>query len=301
VIYAHRRTQVDQLNSVCQRLRAEAGQLGAERLTVGDRSIAVGDLVVLGANAPDRLGVVNGTTAVIQKLDVCGRAMTVRTLEDEPPHTLRLPGWYLDAAVRPGQSCRVDLAYARTDMRSQGRTERRALLAIDGAEDMQGGYVQLTRSKERTDLYLMVGPEPLGPDEERPHPAREARAPEELLERVPRRDGSKTLASDTPDVVDVRRLSTAELRGERDRLAALQAACPPDRSRELRLATQRAAEAEQARQPALRDQQQAAEEVGALQGRLLHRRTSRPPGSGWCWPSTGCGSRPGRLTKRPSG
>jgi conjugative relaxase-like TrwC/TraI family protein len=272
VIYAHRRAQVDQLNSVCQRLRAEAGQLGPERLVVGDRSFAVGDVVVLGANAPDRLGVVNGTTAVIQELDVCGRAMTVRTLEDEPPRTVRLPGWYLDAAVRPGQSRRVDLAYARTDMRSQGRTERRALLAIDGAEDMQGGYVQLTRSKERTDLYLMVGPEPLGPDEERPHPGREARAPEELLAGVLSRDGSKTLASDTPDLPDVRRMSTRALRAERDRLAALRAACPPDRSRELRLATQRAAEVEQARQQALRDQQQAAEEVGALQGRLLRRR-----------------------------
>jgi conjugative relaxase-like TrwC/TraI family protein len=272
VIYAHRRAQVDQLNSVCQRLRAEAGQLGAERLPVGDRSYAVGDLVVLGANAKDRLGVVNGTTAVIQELDVPGRAMTVRTLEDEPPRTVRLPGWYLDAAVRPGQSRRVDLAYARTDMRSQGRTERRALLAIDGAEDMQGGYVQLTRSKERTDLYLTVGPEPLGPDEERPHPAREARAPEELLARVLSRDGSKTLASDTPDVVDVRRLSTRELRAERDRLAALRAACPPDRCRELRLAAQRAREVEQARQQARKDHQEAAEEVAALQGRLLLRR-----------------------------
>jgi conjugative relaxase-like TrwC/TraI family protein len=272
VLYAHRRAQVDQLNRVCQRLRAEAGQLGAERLVVGDRSFAVGDVVVLGANAPGRLGVVNGTTAVIQELDVGGRAMTVRTLEDEPPRTVRLPGWYLDATVHPGQSRRVDLAYARTDMRSQGRTERRALLAIDGAEDMQGGYVQLTRSKHRTDLYLMVGPEPLDPDEERPHPAREARAPEELLARVLSRDGSKTLASDTPDVVEVRRLSTGALRAERDRLAALRAACPPDRSRELRLATQRAAEAEQARQQALWDQQQAAAEVGALQGRLLHRR-----------------------------
>ena len=30
VIYAHHRAQVDQLNSVCQRLRAEAGQLGPE-------------------------------------------------------------------------------------------------------------------------------------------------------------------------------------------------------------------------------------------------------------------------------
>jgi ATP-dependent exoDNAse (exonuclease V) alpha subunit len=150
VIYAHRRAQVDQLNAVCQRLRAEHGQLGPERLVVGDRSFAVEDVVVLGANAPDRLGVVNGTTAVILELDVAGRAMTVRTLEDESPRTVRLPGWYLDAAVRPGQSRRVDLAYARTDMRSQGRTERRALLALDGAEDMQGGYVQLTRSTQRT-------------------------------------------------------------------------------------------------------------------------------------------------------
>src|SRR5215211_2748059 len=56
VIYGHRRAQVDQLNAVCQRLRAEAGQLGSERLVVGDRSLAVGDVVVLGANARGRLG-----------------------------------------------------------------------------------------------------------------------------------------------------------------------------------------------------------------------------------------------------
>jgi conjugative relaxase-like TrwC/TraI family protein len=271
VIYAHRRAQVDQLNAVCQRLRADHGQLGPERLPVGDRVFAVGDVVVLGANARDRLGVVNGTTAVIVGLDVQGRAMTVRTLEEDPPRTVRLPGWYLDAVVRPGQSRRVDLAYARADMRSQGRTERRALLALDGVEDMQGGYVQLTRSKERTDLYLTVGPEPLGPDEELPHPAREVRAPQELLARVLSRDGSKTLASDTPDAPDVRRWSTAELRAERDWLAELRAQCPPDRSRELRLAAQRAAEAEQARQQARTDHQAAAEELAALAGSWRHR------------------------------
>jgi conjugative relaxase-like TrwC/TraI family protein len=272
VIYAHRRAQVDQLNGVCQRLRAEAGQLGAERLVVGDRTFAVGDLVVLGANAKDRLGVVNGTTAVIVDLDVPGRTMTVHTVEDEPPRVVRLPRWYLDAQVRPGQSRRVDLAYARTDMRSQGRTERRALLAIDGVEDMQGGYVQLTRSKERTDLYLTAGPEPLGPDEERPHPAREARAPEELLARVLTRDGSKTLAIDVPDVPDVRQLSTRELRAERNRLAELRRSCPPDRSRELRLAARRAAEAEQARQQALKEHQEAADEIAALGGGWRRRR-----------------------------
>jgi len=276
VIYSHRRAQVDQLNSVCQRLRAEAGHLGDERLAVGDRVLAVGDVVVLGANAPDRLGVVNGTTAVIEDLDVSGRVMTVRTLEDDPAKTVRLPGWYLNAAVQPGQSRRVDLAYARTDMRSQGRTEQRALLALDGAEDMQGGYVQLTRSTQRSDLYLTVGPEPLGPDDERPHPARETRAPEELLARVLARDGSKTLATDTPDLLDARRLSTAELRTERDRLAEARATCPPDRSRELQLATRRAAAAEQARQQARTDHQAAAEQVAALTGSWRHRRELAP-------------------------
>jgi hypothetical protein len=226
--------------------------------------------------------------------------MTVRTLEEEPPKTVRLPGWYLDAAVRPGQSRRVDLAYARTDMRSQGRTERRALLALNGAEDMQGGYVQLTRSKQRTDLYLTVGPEPLGPDDERPHPAREPWAPEELLARVLARDGSKTLATDTPDVPDVRRLSTAELRAERDRLARLRAECPPDRSRELRLATQRAREAEQVCQQARADQQAAAEQVAALAG-TWRRREWPGPGSGWCWPTMPCAPPAARLTKPPSG
>jgi conjugative relaxase-like TrwC/TraI family protein len=271
VIYAHRRAQVDQLNAVCQRLRADHGELGPDRLTVGDRSFAVGDVVVLGANAKDRLNVVNGTTAVIVGLEVQQRAMVVRTLEEEPPKTVRLPGWYLDAEVRPGQSRRVDLAYARTDMRSQGRTEQRALLALDGAEDMQGGYVQLTRSRERTDLYLTVGPEPLGPDEERPHPSREPTAPEELLAQVLTRDGSKTLATDTPDGLEVRRLSTRQLRAERDRLAELRAQCPPDRSRELRLAAQRAADAEQARRQARAGHQTASAQVAALEGSWRHR------------------------------
>jgi hypothetical protein len=272
VIFAHRRAQVDQLNQLCQRLRAEHGQLGPERLAVGDRSLAVGDRVVLGANALDRLGVANGTSAEITALDVRQRTMTIRTVDEDAPRTVTLPSWYLDAQVRPGQSRRVDLAYARTDMRSQGRTEQRALLALDGAEDMQGGYVQLTRGKERTDMYLTVGPEPLGDAEAHPHPRGEAVEPERLLGRVLTRDGSKTLASDTPTLLDVRRLSTRQLREERDRLAALRAECPADRARELALARQRAAELDTARRAAASEQQAAAADVAQAGGSVLRRR-----------------------------
>jgi conjugative relaxase-like TrwC/TraI family protein len=268
VVYAHRRVQVDQLNQACQRLRAEHGQLGGERLAVGDLQVAVGDRVVLGANALERLGVVNGTSAEVTGLDTRRRTLTVRTLDDEQPTTVTLPRWYLDGEVRPGQSRRVDLAYARTDMRSQGRTEQRALLALDGKEDMQGFYVQVSRSIERTDLYLTVGPEPL--EEAHPHPRGERLEPEQLLSRVLSRDGGKTLAGDTPVRVDVRRLSTRQLRAQRDGLAALRAGCPPDRSRELARARERAGELEAARRAAQLEQQAATAALAQVQWRRWH-------------------------------
>jgi hypothetical protein len=67
-------------------------------------------------------------------------------------------------------------------------------------------------------------------------------------------------------------LSTRDLRAERDRLAELRRACPPDRSRELRLAIRRAAEADQVRQRTLCDHEAAGEQVAALQGSWRHRR-----------------------------
>jgi conjugative relaxase-like TrwC/TraI family protein len=271
VIYAHRRLQVDQLNRACQRLRAEHGQLGVERLAVGNLTVAVGDRVVLGANALGRLGVANGTSAEVTGLDTRRRTLTVRTLEDEASKTVTLPAWYLDAEVRPGQSRRVDLAYARTDMRSQGRTEQHALLALDGTEDMQGFYVQVSRSIQRTDLYLTIGPEPLGLEEAHPHPRGERLEPEQLLSRVLTRDGAKTIAVDIPRMLDVRRLSTRQLRDQRDELAALRATCPPDRSRELQRARQCAADLEQARQAAQTEHQAATGALAAAGGRLLRR------------------------------
>jgi hypothetical protein len=81
------------------------------------------------------------------------------------------------------------------------------------------------------------------------------------------RDGSKTLASDLPGLVDVRRWSTKQLREERDRVQAKRAECPPDRSRELALAQRRAAELERDRRQALADQEVAHAEAADPRGR----------------------------------
>jgi hypothetical protein len=276
VILAHRRAEVDRLNVACQRLRQLHGELGAERLQVADRAFRVGDRVVLGANAISRLGVANGTTGQVVVLDPGRRTLTITT-EERPSRMVTLPGWYLDGEVRPGQSRRVDLAYARTDMRAQGLTRQRALLSLDGCEDTQGLYVQLSRARERTDLYLSVTPEPPLADQERAYPQAEPGDAEALLARVLERDGAKQLATDDQPPLSaqmLRRLSTHQLRELRDRLDRERAGCPPDRTAASRRAAERAAADQQARRDAEAARDAAREQLAGKVGGL--RRMARP-------------------------
>jgi len=129
VILAYRRDEVDQFNTACQQLRDANGELGAERLSVRDRSFAVGDQVVCGKNAVKALGVANGTRGQVVAVDLERRCMTLK-LEDG--REVSLPGEYLD--TRPArwlgnnpERRTVDLAYAATGHRSQGGTWDRDL------------------------------------------------------------------------------------------------------------------------------------------------------------------------------
>jgi hypothetical protein len=220
--------------------------------------------------------VANGTTGHIAALDPARRTLTVTT-EEQQPKTVTLPGWYLDGEVRPGQSRRVDLAYARTDMRSQALTRQRALLSLDGCEDTQGLYVQLSRARERTDLYLSVTPEPPLQGQERAYPRAEPGDAEALLARVLERDGAKQLAADEHQQAwsgqALRRLSTRQLRVLRGELDRQRAGCPPDRAAGARRAAERAAADEQARRDAQAARDAARQQLAALGGL---RGTVRP-------------------------
>jgi hypothetical protein len=139
----------------------------------------------------------------------------------------------------------VDLAYATTGHRAQGLTRWRALVRLTGAEDVNWLYVQLSRARHETTLYPVVGPEPQGPAE-LDLPDREPGDGYNQLAQALSRAGEQTLAIDTPSSLDLRRLSTRELRAERDRLRALLDQAPQDRARELQRASARRAEADQA-------------------------------------------------------
>jgi hypothetical protein len=244
VVLAARRAEVDRLNTACQELLAARGRLGGERLQVEDHQLAVGDRVVCGHNAIAELGVANGSRVVVTALDPQARRLTVR-LDGTEGRTVTLPRSYLDGRRQGERNRRVDLAYATTGHRAQGLTRGRALVRFTGSEDVNWLYAQLSRARQDTRLYAVVGPEPQGageldlPDREQPDGYLQ------LAQALSRACG-QTLAIDTPASPDLQRLSTAELRAERDRLRRQLDQAPRDRSRQLAQASARREQAEQA-------------------------------------------------------
>jgi conjugative relaxase-like TrwC/TraI family protein len=244
IVLAGRRAEVDRLNVACQQLLAARGRLGPERLQVEDLQLAVGDRVVCGRNAIAQLGIANGTRGIVTALDPDTRTLTIQ-LEGKELREVTLPGWYLDGRSRGERHRRVDLAYATTGHRAQGLTRWRALVRLTGSEDVSWLYVQLSRARHQTTLYPVVGPEPQGPAE-LDLPDREVGDGYAQLAQALARAGDQTLAIDTPSSLDLRRLSTRELRAERDWLRRLLDQAPRDRARELERASARRAEADQA-------------------------------------------------------
>jgi ATP-dependent exoDNAse (exonuclease V) alpha subunit len=198
IVVAARRVEVDRLNTACQELLAARGRLGAEQLQVEDRRLAVGDRVVCGHNAIHKLGVANGSRGVVAALDPRARSLTIR-LDGKDGREVSLPRSYLDGRRQGERNRRVDLAYATTGHRAQGLTRGRALVRLTGSEDVNWLYVQLSRARQDTRLYAVVGPEPHGggeldlPDRDqpdayswpRPWPVRAARRWPSILPAAP--------------------------------------------------------------------------------------------------------------------
>jgi hypothetical protein len=171
------------------------------------------------------------------------RPLTIR-LDGKDGREVTLPRSYLDGRGRGERNRRVDLAYATTGHRAQGLTRGRALVRLTGSEDVNWLYVQLSRARQDTRLYAVVGPEPQGegeldlPDLEQPDAYLQ-------LAQALSRAGGQRLAIDTPTSPDLQLLSTRELRAERDRLRGQLDQAPRDRSRELARAIAHRQQAEQ--------------------------------------------------------
>jgi conjugative relaxase-like TrwC/TraI family protein len=266
VVLAHRRAEVDRLNTHCQQLLSARGRLGPDRLQVEDLKLALGDRVVCGHNAIAQLGLANGSRGTITAFDPQARTLTIR-LDGPQGREILLPAWYLDGRGRGERNRRVDLGYATTGHRAQGLTRWRALVRLTGREDSNWLYVQLSRAKQETTLYPVVGPEPQA-SAELDLPEVEAPDGYRQLAQALTRAGDQTLAIDTPSTLDLRQLTTKELRAERDRLRAELDQAPRDRARELARATARREDADRVLAEATRQAGQRRQSTGMLRLRL---------------------------------
>jgi ATP-dependent exoDNAse (exonuclease V) alpha subunit len=98
IVLAARRAEVDRLNTACQELLAAQGRLGAERLQVEDRRLAVGDRVVCGHNAIGELGVANGSRGTVTAFDPDARTLRIR-LDGKDGREVVLPGAFWTATA----------------------------------------------------------------------------------------------------------------------------------------------------------------------------------------------------------
>ena len=154
-ILAVSRADVAHLNALVRAALIAQGKLGATALhlraddtadlVAGDDSLEMrtGDLVIIGRN-DNRLGLYNGTRAVVTAINVEADSLTLRTDDDR------------DVTVTATWAARHDLshAYAMTLHKAQGLTVDHALLYGSEALTREAGYVGLSRGRRENHIYL---------------------------------------------------------------------------------------------------------------------------------------------------
>lgn len=142
MMYALRRSDVDDLNARARARMDKAGLLGEERLHLADREFAPGDQVMCLRN-DRRLGVRNGTTGAVASVGPAGVVLADGT---------ELPAAYIVDG-------HLTHAFASTVHKAQGATVDRAFLLGSDQLYREAGYVGMSRARLSNELFV-VAPDP---------------------------------------------------------------------------------------------------------------------------------------------
>ncbi len=177
---------VAELNALAQAHRRDTGDVepGAADAADGNR-LGVGDCIITRRNdrrlttAPGSW-VKNGDTWTITTIDRDG---TLHATSSEGPRSVRLPAGYVAA--------HVELGYATTTYRAQGRTHDTAHALIDSSATREGLYVAATRARQTNTLYVDTAGDP---DPDPSHGEIDTRTAEQTLAAVLRRSANEASA-----------------------------------------------------------------------------------------------------------
>lgn len=144
--------QVTRLNAAAQHWRLTRGELDVVHALIADDQVAhVGDLIVTRRN--DRTlkagdaWVRNGATWTVENVSKTGDLAVV----DDDGNRVKLPARYAQEHVQ--------LGYAATVNRSQGRTVDTSHTLVDASMGRAGLYVAVTRGKASNHMYVATDPD----------------------------------------------------------------------------------------------------------------------------------------------
>ena len=214
LMLATRWSDVDDLNARARARLVEGGMLTGATLTVDECPYQTGDRIMTLRN-DRRLGVRNGTCAVVTAIDAGKREMTVRT---DTGIAVAVPARYLDAG-------HVRHAYATTIHKAQGQTADRAFVLGSDTLYQEAGYVALSRGRAENRIYVVGGESRL----EAHAPEAQPPGPVEALTHSLKSTRAQQLAVDTGVDRNALRHELDTLIRERDRLHAITRRCPQSR------------------------------------------------------------------------
>ena len=236
LMIALRRTDVAALNHAARAHLDATGQLGPERLSLGGREFAAGDVVVCKKN-DRRLAVANGTLATITAIHTDSQAIDIQL--PSGAH-LRLDRAYLSDRTRRREPT-LEHAYAATAHIAQGLTTDQAFVLGSDAVYAEWAYVALSRARHRTSFYICE------PDLARIEPGHRRRDQRLPLERELSRTHRQMSALDSALHAELAGLSPQELAAKREQVASRLTTSQPTATRPTaagRLAEARATEAQ---------------------------------------------------------
>ncbi|MFC8501205.1 MobF family relaxase [Pedococcus sp. NPDC057267] len=197
---------VTELNQRARADRAAAGDVSETGVTTGDgTTIGAGDLVVTRLNQRD----LHAASGWVRN----GDRWSVSAVHDDGSLTVHRPGRTATFTRLPAEYVRdhVELGYATTAHRAQGRTVDTCHAYVSAATVREPLYIMATRGRETNHLYVDTS---YDPDTETAHAVVEPATPEEVLRRVLETSGADLSATETRTAEMRAAMSPARLEAE---------------------------------------------------------------------------------------
>lgn len=259
LMVAARLGDVDDLNRRARSMLWDESAIGDDQVVLGGRPFAERDQVLALRN-DYQLGLLNGTRALVERIDTSRREMILTTTDRT---RLVVPFAYAEAG-------HLAHGYATTIHKAQGATVDRCYILADDTLTREHAYTALSRGRYGNELFIVAE---YRRDEER-HAAEIDAHPLDAVRRAIGRSAAKRMAVDQaePKVTPLE-----QLRRERDEIRARLGHGPVDPSRDYRhlsAAVEREKDYREGAQWRLENARESLDQLGPI-GRRTHRAERR--------------------------